>query len=219
MEPTPVDPVSVEPTPMGPVGLGRERCEETITSGVDNGNSEKGGNSVVASEKGDASVGDHEKGGRADALAVEGGSKAIPVAENPPTTPQRAIRRGRRSPPPPSPPPSPVPERPAFAHKRLAKRYDKEPDRCPSSWPSSTTLGSEDAPILPRPVAAPLRTRDIDGSEDPQALDGGKEHHPERECPPEPERTVVPKVGTEVTWSLTSISECLGLLAFPSQAL
>lgn len=49
-------------------------------------------------------------------------------------------------------------------------------------------------------MAAPLRTRDLDGSEAPK--DGGKEYHPERECPPEPERTVVPKVEnveTEVT--------------------
>lgn len=61
-------------------------------------------------------------------------------------------------------------------------------------------------------MAAPLRTRDLDGSEAPK--DGGKEYHPERECPPEPERTVVPKVEnveTEVTWISTSISECLGI--------
>lgn len=189
---------TVEPTPMGTVAVPKtavlkegERCEKR-TSAVDKENCEKSGTSVVDCEKGDT-VCDNAGG----ATAIPGGSKATPFVENP-TTPPHAIRRSRRSPsPPPSPQPSPMPKRPAFAHRRLEKKYDREPDRCPSSWPSTTTLGSEDAPIPPRPVAAPLRTRDLDGSVAPDALEveDGYECPPEPACPPE---LVDPKVETEV---------------------
>eukprot|EP00435_Cladocopium_sp_Y103_P007433 s1445_g2.t1 len=190
---------TVEPTPMGTVAVPKtavlkegERCEKR-TSAVDKENCEKSGTSVVDCEKGDT-VCDNAGG----ATAIPGGSKATPFVENP-TTPPHAIRRSRRSPsPPPSPQPSPMPKRPAFAHRRLEKKYDREPDRCPSSWPSTTTLGSEDAPIPPRPVAAPLRTRDLDGSVAPDALEveDGYECPPEPACPPE---LVDPKVETEAS--------------------
>ena len=113
-------------------------------------------------------------------------SSTVPKAieEPAPVTPQHAIRRGRRSPSPvhlpsPVPSPSPVPapkpapeKRPGegWINPRLAKKYDQEPDSQPSSWPSSTTLGSgekdpkDTKADSERPVAAPLRSRGIDES-------------------------------------------------------